>query len=494
MKREFNDKWLYIPILILGVYLITRLINQSQLIWMFPLDKYNDWASYLAQMHFLKECGFHSFCPYWYNGFTAFQITQPGWYFFFYPLYLITKNVQLTGYLALIITLILSLIALYIGYKKLDLSKTKSLASFLFFFGNAIAIGNFVRLGKVHELFAWFNGIVIFLFLLYYKDKRLDKNFFFIIPFYFLAIITHQNLAIISSFAFLGLILIKNNKERIKIIISMLISIFAASFWLIDYIKNFFSTTSKTIIVGSTLSKINVATYNDNIVATVIPLIFFITLYFYIKSIKNKKTEFIFLLPVSFVSFILLTRLIIFIPVLNHVFPDSYALFLLFFVIFMLFKIDYNLINKKYLIVGLIILSLTSVALNEAFTPKFIKHTNLEEETISLFENVENKYIILGSPLRKTSYQNAYYSYAAIYYNLSTAGGWYPSATTPEYINKIENLDNLLKNKECSELKSSLNKLNVKEVITYEDNCKFLSECEFNKKVNKSRACLYSLG
>ena len=121
MKREFNDKWLYIPILILGVYLITRLINQSQLIWMFPLDKYNDWSSYMAQLFFLKVCGFHNFCPYWYNGFINFQINQPGWYFFIYPIYLIINNIQLTVYLSLILTYTLSFTALYISRIKLGL-------------------------------------------------------------------------------------------------------------------------------------------------------------------------------------------------------------------------------------------------------------------------------------------------------------------------------------------------------------------------------------
>ena len=175
--KSIKDYYLYIPILILGVYLIFRLINQSQIIFTFPLDKYNDWSSYMAQLHFLKECGFHNFCSYWYNGFINFQINQPGWYFFIYPLYLIIKNVQLTAYLSLIITLVLSLGALYLNRKKLKLSKTKVLALFLFFFGNAVAVGNFIRVGKIHELFGWFNLIVIFIFILTYKDKKIQAGF-----------------------------------------------------------------------------------------------------------------------------------------------------------------------------------------------------------------------------------------------------------------------------------------------------------------------------
>src|SRR3990167_7651768 len=155
--NNIKDFYLYIPIIILGAYFIFRLINQSQIITTFPLDKYNDWSSYMAQLHFLKECGFHNFCSYWYNGFINFQINQPGWYFFIYPLYLITNNVQITAYLSLIITYLLSFIAIYFNRLKLGLSKIKVLAFFLFLFGNAVAIGNYIRVGKIHELFGWFN-------------------------------------------------------------------------------------------------------------------------------------------------------------------------------------------------------------------------------------------------------------------------------------------------------------------------------------------------
>ena len=495
MKKELNDKWLYLPILILGIYLIIRLIDQAKMMWVFPLDKFNDWSSYMAQLYFLKACGFHNFCSYWYNGFINFQINQPGWYFFIYPLYLITNNVQITAYLSLIITLILSLISLYIGGKKLGLSKTKVLAFLLFFFGNAIAIGNFIRVGKVHEIFGWFNAIVIFIFLLIYKDKKLDKYFLFIIPFYFFAILAHQNTALISSLAILGLFLIKKYRERLIIILTGLITLILTSFWWIDYIKNFFNTTSTTILVGSTLKTINKATYSDNIVAIVIPLLFFIILYFYIKSSVNKKRDFILLLPQTLIAFLLLSRLIIFIPFLNHVFPDSYALFLLFFTIFMFLKLDFNLLGgyKKFIPIGLILVSILSIVLNILFTPLFIEHTSLEEETISLFSHVDEKYIILATPLRLTSYPNAYYAYSAIYYNLSTSGGWYPSAVSKDYINKVENLSNIIKTKDCELLKKELNALNTVEVITYDEHCDFLNECGLNKKVNKSRACLYSL-
>ncbi len=494
-KRNIPDKFLYLPILIIGIYFLFRLIDQSKLIYIFPLDKYNDWSSYMAQLFFLKECGFHNFCNYWYNGFISFQLTQPGWYFFVYPVYLITNNVQLTAYLSLIITFLLSLIALYLAREKLNLSRIKVLAFFLFLFGNAIAIGNYIRVGKIHELFGWFNLIVIFIFLIIYKDKKLDKNFFFIIPFYFFAILSHQNSAVISSIALLGLFLIKKFKEKLIIISIVLVNLLATSFWWIDYIKNFLNSTASTIIVANTLKTINKATVNDNLAAFLVPIIFFVTLYLYLKSSNNRKREFIFLLPITAIAFLLFTRLILFIPIINHVFPDSYNMFLLFFAIFLFFNLDFNLIKryKRLVFIGLILVSLASVLLNIVFTPNFINHTPLEEETLSILPYVDDKYVILATPLRKTSYPNAYYSYSSIYYNLSTSGGWYPSAVNSNYINKLENLDKLIKSKECKKLKDELIELNTTQVITFDAHCNFLEECNFNKKINKSRACLYSL-
>ena len=160
----------------------------------------------------------------------------------------------------------------------------------------------------------------------------------------------------------------------------------------------------------------------------------------------------------------------------------------------MFFKIDFNLIKYESLVIySLVLISILSILLSILFIPKFIEHTELEKETLGIFPYSEKRFVLLATPLRKTSYPNAYYSYAAIYHNLSTAGGWYPSMVNNNYINKLESLDNLIKNKNCEILKKELNELNTSEVITYDENCEFLDRCGFNKKINKSRVCLYSL-
>ena len=103
MKSKLKNGFLMPPIIILGIYFIIRLINQAKIISIFPLNLTNDITSYMSRLYFLFECGFHKLCPYWYNGFITFVNYAPGWTFFTAPIYFITKNIQLSTYISLIL-------------------------------------------------------------------------------------------------------------------------------------------------------------------------------------------------------------------------------------------------------------------------------------------------------------------------------------------------------------------------------------------------------
>src|SRR3989344_8074240 len=123
--RKIPDKWLYLPILILGSYLIVRLVDQSQLMFHFPLDYTNDISSYMAQLFFLDKCGFHQFCPYWYNGFTAFQFTSPAWFFFTLPLYWIFNDVKTATYISMVLIFLIGLVSFILFGRLFNLSLVK---------------------------------------------------------------------------------------------------------------------------------------------------------------------------------------------------------------------------------------------------------------------------------------------------------------------------------------------------------------------------------
>ena len=118
MKRlKFSEKFLYIPVVLLAINLIFRLIDQSKIIYTFPLDLVNDGSSYMALLYFLDNCGFHNLCPYWYNGFISFQLTPPGWYFFTYPLLLIFNNYQVAYFVSILLIFLLSNISYIIEFR-----------------------------------------------------------------------------------------------------------------------------------------------------------------------------------------------------------------------------------------------------------------------------------------------------------------------------------------------------------------------------------------
>ena len=76
MENKLYTKLFYLSIVLLFVNLIIRFIDQAKLLYRFPLGYNNDISSYLTQLYFLKTCGFHNICTYWYNGFINFYIVH----------------------------------------------------------------------------------------------------------------------------------------------------------------------------------------------------------------------------------------------------------------------------------------------------------------------------------------------------------------------------------------------------------------------------------
>ena len=242
--KTINDKWLYFPIVILFIYFIYRLIDQSQIIYYFPFDYINDVSSYMAQLHFLKVCGFHNYCPYWYNGFIAFNFTSPALFFFALPFYYLFGDVKIALYTTTIISFILGFLFIYFLGNKLSLSKMQRIAFFIFFFGTANSIGNFIRLGRAHELFAWVWFIPFAFLMIHYMNKNLDRYSLFIIPLYSLVIFSYLSVGVLASLLFLGLFLVKNKKEKLYVILYFIASLLLISFWFIPFALNVFKSSS----------------------------------------------------------------------------------------------------------------------------------------------------------------------------------------------------------------------------------------------------------
>ena len=486
-----SNRWLYPPILILGIYFIIRLIDQSQLFYVFPLDYTNDISSYMASVFFLSKCGFHEFCPYWYNGFLAFKGFSLGWSLFTLPIYLLTKNILFATFTSIILMYIIAFIFLIILGRIERFPIPVVVAFFLFLFGNAIAIGDFLRLGRTVSMFAFVLFIGLVVLTLYYKDNKIDMKFFFLfIPLYATILISHQQEMFLSQFVVLSLFLVKQFREKIKIILSSLTGFLLSSFWLVPFLLNL-KNVRPFEFQGKWLIQFTNTYILTNIASIIIPVLFLVLFYKYWNDHNKSRRELLFFSPILVVCILFLFKLTIFIPLFKNISPDPYLMLFLFFSIFLFFKTKFGRFGKVIYML-LILVSILNVAISAIHTPYFIKHSVHDEEIISLLsEEIKDKFIIISTP--PNSFSLAYYSYAAIYYNLTTPDGWYRHMVNEEYLDYINNMYYGFLDNDCERFNNNLRILNATEVIGYLDDCKKLKECGLEEKIKKTYVCLYHI-
>ncbi|MBL7148072.1 MAG: hypothetical protein ISS82_04570 [Nanoarchaeota archaeon] len=485
-----KDKAFYIPIIILIIYFIIRLIDQSKIMWMFPFDSTNDISSHMAKIFFLAKYGYHQLVPYWYNGYMLFKLYPPAWFYFSLPLYYLTQNVQITTFTSMILMYLIGFIFFYYFGNLVKLSNIKKIVFFLFFFVNPISIGNFIRVGKLPEMFAWLMLIPFAFIILSYKDRIINKKFFIIILFYSIMLVSHQTVFLISNFLLLSLFLIKNNKkERILILLPLVISAIITSAWWVPFIKNSLETNMLNYVFSARLLIPSGQLLLENIASFVIPLIFLGSFYFYWKSKNKSKKELLFFLPETILAILFLSRITSFIPILNSLYPDTYNHFLFFISVFMILKTKFIVKIRKYFSIILIAITLLGIFLSINYTPWFIENNNYDKETISLFPYITENFIILEN---KVSYAKAFYSYAPIYYNLSTSSGWSHQEVESSYLTSLHEISAFFKEGNCKNFLESLEKTNTKFVITYNSDCEKLEECNLKEIDKKEHACLFS--
>lgn len=486
LKKKIDDRWLYLPIIVLAVNWVIRLIDFSKVIRFFPLDKINDISSYLAQLFFLDVCGYHALCNYWYNGFVTFIGYAPGWFFFTLPLYKLLGNVQIASYVSLILMFILSAVFIYLIGKSQKLSMVKIIAFFAFFFMNAINVGDFLRLGRMTAAFGWMVFLAFAAVIYYYRDRELDWKFFvYFILSYAILMISHPQETILGHFLLLGFFLV--NKNKIKIILASIIGLILSSFWWVDYVKSIFSSSLISYTQAERLFIFSDGNLFTFIASFVVPIIFLVIYYFYWDYNKSKK-ETLFYLPVVILGVLYLLRVVVFIPVLNNINPDSYMIFFLFFAILLFFKTKrFPVFVANSAKVFLLLLAILSVFINVIHTPLYSDHTDIEKDVIEVLGYVEGKFLMtLNFP--NTSYHKAYYSYAPIYYDLETASGWANIFVSEEYSNLITEVSRV---DDCDLFLSGVKELEVTEFVGYGEKCILLNKCGWKEIVKKGNVCLY---
>jgi len=494
-KKTFSilsNKAFYIPIILLSIYFIIRLIDTSKIMWIFPFDFTNDISSHMAKVYFLAQYGFHQLVPYWYNGYVLFKFYPPAWFYFTLPVYYLTKNIQVATFISILLIYALGFIAISIFGKNENISFVKSIAFFLLFFANPLAIGQLLRVGRVTELFAWLMLIPFAIIIFHYKNRKIDSKFFLIIIFYGIMLLSHQVVFIISSFLLLSLILakIKQKRELFKIASNIALTAILTSFWWFPFIRDISQSSimNTKYNFGHRLLEFNKELLVENTISLIIPIAFLILFYFYWTGKNKSKKELLFFLPEITIAVLFLLRIVAFIPVLSFIYPDVYNMFLLFFSIYFLLKTEFNKSIKKYISISLILVIILGITISIVYTPWFAKNTELDKDTISIFPYVEGRFIMVGY---EESYGKAFYSYAPIYYNLETASGWSQQEVNSEYLNLLRTTRLEFDNKNCEGFINAIKEINITYVISQGNYCNFLKNCNLNEKIIKGEVCLY---
>src|SRR3989344_8501221 len=164
-RQIIEDKWFYFSIIALSIYFVIRILDESKILVYFPLDYANDYASHIAKLFFLNKCGLFEACQYWYNGINIFSMYPPGWFLFTLPIYYLTKNLLYSTFISELLLFFIGFLIINYFCRKFNMSFVRRIAFFALYFFNAISIGNFIRLGRMPEMFAWVNFLA-FAFLM----------------------------------------------------------------------------------------------------------------------------------------------------------------------------------------------------------------------------------------------------------------------------------------------------------------------------------------
>ena len=204
------------------------------------------------------------------------------------------------------------------------------LTLFLLSYANPIAIGNFIKLGRLPEMFAFTLFLLFFFFFEKYIEQKISlKGGIILIAILFSILISHPSYFIISSFFILSLFIFKNKNEKFKIILIFLATLILASFWLIPFITASQNTSLMQDVSYTGLSRLlKIKTFFfDNLFSFILPPVFLFILYRYNKYRKSEKTKFY--LPFAIFSILYFFRIAAFIPIINHPYPDTYSFVLI---------------------------------------------------------------------------------------------------------------------------------------------------------------------
>ena len=494
MSKFARDRVFLIAALAPAIYFAIRLLDQSKLTKIFPIDAFaNDWSSHIGRLFLLAKYGYHAHVSDWYGGnFVLFKLYPPLGYYFGLPWYYILGNPQAAIFATALSAYALALIAIILIGKTMKFSAVKTTAFFVFFFANPITIGYILRLGKVIELAAWAEFLFLFWLILYYGEKQLDAKFYFGFTMLLsLLLYIHLLVFIVASILALGFLLSRNKNEILGLLtVSAAVVTITSPVWLNFILRLQSFNISSYTPLSWIVSPLKTALF-DRVTSIVVPAAFLGLLLVYVLQ-KNPswRKGLVLFIPALFAVFYM-TRLLVHVPLFNRPTPDTYNIFFIILAIFILLELDIKKFYSglKYLsYIVIILLPLAGVALSHMHTPYFQPHTQSVKDTFALVPSINGYFILTGQP--REVYAPAVYSYATIYYNKKSLDGWSPDDISAEYLSSLHTLFDYFSNNDFLNYKKQLISLNGREVITYGRFCDDMLGSGFKTVKKSGDACL----
>lgn len=475
--------WMSASVL-LAVHLIVRLIDAAQMIWYYPFA--TEAVTQLGQLFFLSECGFHHFCPYWYNGFTSFLVTPPGWYFFSHPFLALTHDVKSAAYLSMIVLYVLGFVLFFALGKILNLTRGQRVVFFLVFFGNNIMI-KLINNVRGHELMAWVLFVAIVFVTLFYKDRALRASFYLVIPLVALVFVTHQSVGVLAGLFVAGLFLAKPVREKVKIALSVLVALLLAAFWMIPAAFEASRNLGGGYLAVETWWLFEKVHFTS-VAVFLLPLLAFFTFGLYYKKTVHKRTTAWYFAPALLIALLFMTGVLRFVPVFQHVFTYMYFSFLYFLIaLFVLPKMNTRTVtlNLVYAVFALAVVAISLVG-----TPFFQKPGFVEHAIVDLSENIDRNYMFVG-PFPSSSLPSAYYGYFAIYTGKSSLLGWVPHIRDMSYNAQFH----LYKKSpvDCAQFVQESTVLGIEFFYGYKETCTAFQKCGLTQRGTQADVCLYEM-
>jgi hypothetical protein len=504
--REVPNSWFILAVALSVILFLILFVNFSFIIKYFPISAaHEDFNGHMVKVDFMKNYGFNE-VPNWYNGFYPFRTYYFGYLTFTLPIYLLFGNLNLATFISVVLIYIFAFLGCLFfskikgGFK----NKKRSILFFILFFFNPVILFDSLHLGRLPELFGWLFFLFQSLIIFNYKDKRIDNKF--IISYSIvsaLLILSGPMIFFLSLSLLAGLFLVKNFKEKIKIVLSFIGSLILTSFWWLPiFIRNEYSQISSfygpdymasIFIRPSSLLFLFKNWYHDLAI-----LAFLFVLYFYFSSSKNNnKKDYLFFAPALLLSILYLFKITYFMPFIGSVYHLIFVYFFWFLFLYIVLKIDISHLMARFKIILLFFLyhmyiPIIFYLLLFANIKPFI-YGDLDNQIVELSDTINERFMVVPHPDYNDAYYPAIVSYITYKNNATTPMGWTPQSARKSVIEMNKEAIKDVQENNCQDILLFFKEQRIESLLTFGDYCTNLLQCGLSFKGSTEKVCVLEL-